>query len=964
VSDDNKLPEGLEEFLAHPIDTIKEGAKSAGQAIINSEPVQNIITGKGLDNYKQMLEAARRGDPEAELALAGHSLGSAMGTLSSAPGVKVLDVAPQGTTRSIANAVGQGIPVTPQGVQVPTYGKVILKAEGGDIQAPEGLDSFLSGDVSAPPSGLPSLSSSSIQPPSEMTSLPPAPQGLDEFIAPEMKAKKYGTLEQQIKTGLESTAQGLVGPLAPLAETQLGIAKPEDILARQEVNPGIHMAGEITGLVLPALVTAGMSTEARAGLEGVAQSFTQSGLLEKAGEAVGKMLPESTSLASKIGTTAAKAAVENMLLAGSDEVSRMILQDPNQSAETAITDIGLAGVLGAGIGGALGAVNPLWRAAVGDKAGKLAADFKGRIAEHINNPEPHTAITEELNNYFSELKKIGSETYGDTGIKAQAIQKAVPELHEGIVNQVQDVASKLSDKIEQLGAKGDPHVGLLQDKLTQFNREVNSNEPYKIFDAIQNLKKGLQEESRYTEGVSPLSERAYRKTVKDLAHDLRTALEDTSVWGDAGKLQSGINSAFSDYLKATKDFRGLMTTEVMGERVVNPAKVQTYLNQLGKPAAEIKMEKMKNFLDAGEKLKSAVNKAYEKLGVDSPVLETSLNNTLATLEKKTTGAKLADAFIEKGLTDAGGKGLGGAFGAALGHMVGHEGLGAILGAHTLGPMFSTILPGIAKAVVSKEASGAGLKAAVDYAANVSSGQKALSKATENLFKDTPAVLADHMYPTERDRSRLEKALGAMRKDPQGFARNSANDKTSHYLPEHAAAVAFAASNAATYLNNLRFNQGKKAPLDSTPVPSAADEAKYKRALDIAQQPLIIMDKIKKGTVTSHDIQHLQAMYPSLYGSIKKQIVDKMSDHLSRGRAVPYQTRIGLSMFLGQPLDSSMSQQYILAAQVGHPTTQQNSQAIQSSMAPRGSKSAPALQKMPSNYMTSSQSKESHRQQKG
>jgi hypothetical protein len=84
----------------------------------------------------------------------------------------------------------------------------------------------------------------------------------------------------------------------------------------------------------------------------------------------------------------------------------------------------------------------------------------------------------------------------------------------------------------------------------------------------------------------------------------------------------------------------------------------------------------------------------------------------------------------------------------------------------------------------------------------------------------------------------------------------------------------------------------------------------------------------------------------------------MTDFMNKDGVVPYKTRIGLSMFLAQPLDSTMSPMSIMAAQ---PIPKQPPMPQQGKT--KGSKSSPALQKMSQGYATPGQAREAHRQAK-
>lgn len=815
------------------------------------------------------------------------------------------------------------------------------------IQVPPGLDEFLAGPTAPMPDAV----------------VPQAPAGLDEFIAPEMKEEKYGTTEQQLKAGAEGLAQGVAGPLAPMLEKKLGV-NPEDIRARADVNPGAHFAGEVGGLLAPAIASGGASLANKAGLSGTEMALkgmaklNQASALESAGSAVAKKLAPVT-LSGKIGVGAAKAAVENMLLAGSDETSKLILNDPNASAHNAIASVALSGLLGGALGGTMSGLGGLFDSKLSGKTGQMIADFKGRIAQHIETPDPVKTMHEELSNSLSEMNKVADDTFGANGIKADAISKLVPkEVTPEISEQFMTISDKLDSSLSKLSEKSDPHTGLLENKIEKFKQAANSQDTTTMFNAIQDLKQELQAESRYTEGLSPLSERSYRGTVKNLAHDLRTSLEDSKVWGDAAHVQAEINSAASKYFPAIKDFKSLMTTKIMGEPQVDPGKINTYLNQLGKANAEVKQAKMQNFIDNSEMFKAAVNKAYDRVGIESPIKATPMAYTMSTLGEKTTGSKLADLFISKGLTDAGGKSIGAAVGGGLGHALGGHGeIGALIGAHALGPFFSSVMPAVAKSVLKLPASGAGFRAATNYGAAVAKGEGLLSQASKNIFRLGAEVLPQSYIPTEKDRSKLQKVLDKLKVDPSPLL-NAKND-VGHYLPDHSSAVNATAMTAINYLNGLKPDESKKAPLDSKPVLSSTAKAKYDNALNIAEQPMIVLDKIKRGTLNQNDMQAIQTMYPDLYNRMKTKVLGEIVDSQTKGKIVPYKTRTSLSLFMGQPIDSSLTPASIQSMQPTAQGNQQQSHGGGSQLAPK--RSTASLSKMGSMYKTPEQTAAGRRQ---
>lgn len=762
----------------------------------------------------------------------------------------------------------------------------------------------------------------------------------------ELAEEKYGTTSQMALTALESAGRGLAGPLAPAAERALGV-DPEAIRAREEANPTIALAGEVAGFAAPALLTGGASGLAK---------FTQLGAIEAATAKLG--IPVGNTLAAKIGSAAAKGAIENMMFAGSDEVSKMILNDPHQSAQTALSNIGLAGALGGALmGGFAGTTHgaaKLWEATAGDKASKLLHDFKARINEHIANPNPEESMIEELSNYHNNISSMADEVYGATGLKAQDIAKAVPELNEKIIGQMEEISSRLDKSLQSL--QKDSHIGMLEEETIKYRQAIQSGEPSKIFDATQELKKQLQEWGKFNKDMVPLKERPFREEAKKLSHELRTALEDKKVWGKAAERQEAINKAFKEYLPTLKDFEKKFMVKVGDEKTIDPGKVATYLRQVGKPNAEIKQDILRNFLKSSEKYKKVIKDTHANLGIESPDLDTAMNVTLRSLDEQTLGSKIADALIAKGLSDAGNQALGASVGGTLSHAAGmHAGVGAILGAHILAPFFKSILPAIARRIFEGKASAAGLRDAVEYGIAVSKGEQIATKAVSNIFKGEMGVLPSHMQPTDREREKLSKQLREIEKDPSVLMRQAVS--IDNYLPDNMIAYNQSLGNIVSYLNTLRPSTDRMAPLDAKPVPSTTTVAKYKAALDIAQQPLIVLEKIKNGTLTGDDIQHIGTMYPNLYNGLKVKLIDQVAKISSKNEMIPYKTRIGLSMFVAQPLDSTMAPISILtsqAGQTGQKSTQQMGQ-------PKGVPSSPALQKMSQSYMTPTQTRVRHRQ---
>ena len=184
------------------------------------------------------------------------------------------------------------------------------------------------------------------------------------------------------------------------------------------------------------------------------------------------------------------------------------------------------------------------------------------------------------------------------------------------------------------------------------------------------------------------------------------------------------------------------------------------------------------------------------------------------------------------------------------------------------------------------------------------GDNLAGRAVKSVFDGSASLPSTIINATQKDRDKLDKKVRTASAD-FGQLQNTSGDLGT-FLPDHAQSIAQTVGTAVQYLSSLRPNEDKGQPLDSTPKVSSVAQAKYNNALDIAGQPLSILPKIKNGTITADDLTTLKTVFPSMYQGLTQKIYDKMNEHLTSEKTIPYQTRLGLSLFLGHPLDSTMT----------------------------------------------------------
>jgi hypothetical protein len=863
--------------------------------------------------------------------------------------------------------------------------------------APPGLDEFLSQEH--PPT------QSQVEQPlpipgggiSPTHAVDTAPEGLNDFLGADASTGREAT------TGVEGIARGLTGGLSDavfkgardLAEKQDVInpdwiaPKMEDIAERAETPLG--KASEYTGMGAGLMGSTGVPGLIGAGAKG-ATSLAGKGLAYAGLNASPKL--------AKIGAMALTGALESGAFQGTDEISKAMLGnqdgDPSTPVSNALSHMGAAGLLGLGVGSGVGlggaGLKAISESKTAGKASQWLSDFANRWHYNASVGDLPAKLTGELTDFHTSTMNAADEVFGPNGLKAQGIKKLLPEMHPGIQSQNQEISNAIDDAVKDLG--DDPHAKILQREGNKWldiisNPTATSED---VFNAHQKLKQQLQEWSKFSKvSPPPIADRAFISTAKTLGHQIKENLEDPKVWGKAGSLQQGVNGAFTEFLPALQDFEKRFTSTQLGEKSIDPGKVATYANQLGKPNAEIKQDVMKNFIDAAEKYRKQIQDLHDKLGIENTIAPAPLNALKGTLNKALpAGAKAADFLYKKGLgqlTDpAISKMMGIKFGASIGGIPGAA-VGYV-GAHALAPTLEHVvgrpLRGGAEAAVSGtlralgNGETKGLNKVVDYGNKVDSGGRKIKKAVSSLFK-TGRQAAISTEISDKDKKRLSEWIngGGIQQDltpnpdqsgqPQGYAAGGIvmpsdqdtdeSDPIADHFPAQNIMLNAAKSRISNYLTSVKpIDNPNKLPFDPEP-DTSGDERIYDNALGIAVSPLSILDKVKDGTVRAQDVKHFTSMYPELHQHLAKQITKEIMNSQLSDEKPDYVQRQAMSLFLGTPLDSTMTPQAIMAAQSAfiRPQSPQQSQGK-----PGGKKGTSALGKSNKTYQTASQSAESDR----
>lgn len=212
------------------------------------------------------------------------------------------------------------------------------------------------------------------------------------------------------------------------------------------------------------------------------------------------------------------------------------------------------------------------------------------------------------------------------------------------------------------------------------------------------------------------------------------------------------------------------------------------------------------------------------------------------------------------------------------------------------------------------------KYAEEYVDGSMRGQKTIDGHIKNLIGKEKL----NIEPNPEHTSDLKKHLEFLNQNPDQAL--SIGGNLEHVFPGHGSYAGSRAANALNYLNTLKPKSFQNSPLDPISPPGKAADAQYNRQLEIAENPKLILEYVKSGTVQPLDLTTVKTLYPDLFQSIVSKSGEALIDAKNESKFIPYRQKQGLSSLMGQPLDSlqtPMAMQAIMRANAGAQQQSQN-----------------------------------------
>ena len=197
----------------------------------------------------------------------------------------------------------------------------------------------------------------------------------------------------------------------------------------------------------------------------------------------------------------------------------------------------------------------------------------------------------------------------------------------------------------------------------------------------------------------------------------------------------------------------------------------------------------------------------------------------------------------------------------------------------------------------------------------------INRGVNTLLEKGDAVkglIAQKAIPKEEQMKKFEK----MQEHLQDMTQNptklmdalEANTAMLHQIaPNINTNLNVAAARATQFLASKLPTQNASSMLTPAYKPSGSEMARFNRYVQTVENPLHVLEQMRKGNLTSETLETLQTVYPQLLKQMQNDITQKL-DKKTMAK-MPYQSKLMISAFLGSDLTNSLSQPSILSAQI-------------------------------------------------
>lgn len=206
----------------------------------------------------------------------------------------------------------------------------------------------------------------------------------------------------------------------------------------------------------------------------------------------------------------------------------------------------------------------------------------------------------------------------------------------------------------------------------------------------------------------------------------------------------------------------------------------------------------------------------------------------------------------------------------------------------------------------------------------------ITSGAKDIFEPGMSVkgfISSKLIPDDKrkDHAKFAEDVNSLTNNPQAMIEKITGATEALYpsAPGVTASVHSLAIRATQFLSSKVPQSPVSSPLSVPAEPSMADIAKFDRYRQAVEDPVAVLGNIKSGLLTAEEMETLQVVYPKLLFGMRKKIFEQMTSMKDPSK-IPFQTKVTLSRFMGEPLSPSVTPQSITTSQAvyAQPTSQQ------------------------------------------
>lgn len=455
----------------------------------------------------------------------------------------------------------------------------------------------------------------------------------------------------------------------------------------------------------------------------------------------------------------------------------------------------------------------------------------------------------------------------------------------------------LNEKIAKNRADIDAIVATSKPSLTP-----KAVEPSQLFMEMDNLKRNF---GKLRSQIGMNAEGGLLQEFRRVYEGMQRTLEDAGAWGDeAAAAQREVNEAWTRRLSTQSDLEKSFMRDFgnfnfeKGQRV-DAGKMQSYLNRITDPSADLDREALHNWFDSLENAMNQTEKHYGEGKTFSAGRE-QISRMRKLVEESEQKAKIHSAIAAQRTAEGSGLELG------------------ILGGGKVGLALGLVSDYATRPLKTIER----LSAIRDSAARMES---TIKRATDGLFGSGRGAVKsadDAMRKSVRgDVSAVASRIRDYVRQPEILQKKLADqlEGMATAAPEHARQIAQVATRAAVYLSQHApieqkyqnmFGPQKTRPLNDWQADSFA------RRVRTVEDPMSAVRDAARGRLQHDQVDTLKNVYPSIYDRLRQNAIDQIGQMQKRGSiSMPYAKQLQVGILLSFPANYTMTPGFIQTMQL-------------------------------------------------